>query len=157
MTWFIFVSLNKQRNTQREGKKRQLFRCKPAKNWKHTHHTHTHTCRHCKQGLWECTTGICPKSEIIDAERMKQCKLIKDKNCLLLNRLRGDLIVLLCLWDSSGFWENAAQLLCWLSATLLHLTQGAWNADPITRYTNTHTLIINGKEWTGFHRRRQPK
>lgn len=66
-------------------------------------HTHTH-------GL-ESSTGICPKSEIIAAERMKQCKLIKDKKCLLLNRLKGNLIVLLCLRDSSGPWENTAALL----------------------------------------------
>lgn len=97
-------------HTPRKGKKRLLFSCKPPKSWKHTHRNTTHT--HCTEGLWECSTGICPKSEIIAAERMKQCKLIKDKNCLLLNRLKGNLIVLLCLWDSSGSWENTVQLLC---------------------------------------------
>lgn len=32
------------------------------------------------QGRWECTAGASPKSEITDAERMKECKLIKDKS-----------------------------------------------------------------------------
>lgn len=112
---------------QREEKRGQLFSCKAAKSWKHTQrniYPLTHTRIHCTEGLWECSTGICPKSEIIAAERMKQCKLIKDKNCLLLNRLKGCLIVLLCLWDSSGSWENTEQLLCWLSAILLRLTPG---------------------------------
>lgn len=31
------------------------------------------------QGRWECTAGASPKSESTDAERMKECKLIKDK------------------------------------------------------------------------------
>lgn len=94
-------------HTQRKGKKRQLFSWNPAKST----HRNTFPQTHCTEGLWECSTGICPKSEIIAAERMKQCKLIKDKNCLLLNRLKGNLIVLLCLWDSSGSWESTAALL----------------------------------------------
>lgn len=104
----VYICIPRQTKNHAKGNEKRRASC-----WAAIQPETQSTQRHAARGGYECTTGICPKSEIIDAERMKQCKIIKDKNCLLLNSLRGDLIMLLCFWDSSGFWENAGQLLCW--------------------------------------------
>lgn len=65
---------------------------------------------------------------------MEQCKLIKDKKCLLLNRLRGDLIVSDFVSEIplvSG--KNAVQLPRRLRAAAEHTTGD----------THKHTLITN--------------
>lgn len=55
------------------------------------------------RGRWECTAGAAPESEITDAERMKECKLIKDKSVGCQTVAGGFNSVT----ESAGFWEHA--------------------------------------------------
>lgn len=57
------------------------------------------------RGRWECTAGAAPKSEITDAGRMKECKLIKDKSVGCQTVAGGFNSVT----ESAGLWERAGQ------------------------------------------------
>lgn len=58
------------------------------------------------RGRWECTAGAAPESEITDAERTKECELIKDKSVGCQTVAGGFNPVT----DSAGFWGRAGQL-----------------------------------------------
>lgn len=70
MVLYLYLSTIRKKKMQRWGKEEAAGSLQSSQKLK----------RAGTGGRWECTTGVSPKSEITDAERMKQCKLIKDKS-----------------------------------------------------------------------------
>lgn len=84
---------------------------------------------------------------------MERCKLIKDKKCLLLNRLRGDLIVSDFVSEIPLVSGKRSKEKNALAAAPLADTgsQSLQRGDHTTRYTNTQAHTDHKQDFTGRH------